>query len=140
MSTSQWYSDAITSIYSRVKAILESKYKKKYPDFNVTDDDAKLGDSKFPTVYIHCRPVDVTRLLEQSIVDSITLSFTVDVIVKNSNTQGKVLCDGIMVDVVNAFKSMQFRATTLPELRNINTDTKRMIAHFNRAIDRNDTI
>jgi hypothetical protein len=133
-----WYDDAVSSVYSFVKAYTISKYKTKYPNFKVTDDDAELAKAQLPCVYIHAkmRENNGGKDLENKTINSIEFAFTVNVLVQSD----MLLARKIAQTVTEAFKEKRFTANELPEFRGNTVDVKRLIMRYTRTIDENDVI
>ena len=130
-----WYQDAITSVYSRAKAILTSKLKKDYKDLYVTDEDDSIQNPKFPTVYFKfLQPSERGMDLEGSTINAISLTVQVEVYAKDKISANYI--SGVLVD---AMKSMRFRAT-MPDFENNSTDYKRTVSRYQRVIGNSDTI
>lgn len=136
--SSIWVFDVQSLIYSRAKAIILSKLKSKYKDLTVTDNDKEASDAKFPTVYIHfLQPYERGEDLEGTEVNAISLTAEVNVAV--TEAQGMSTAREVSAVVLDAFKSMRFRAT-MPDFENDGTGTKRMIARYSRVIGSSDII
>lgn len=135
---SLWYDDAVSSVYSFVKAYTISKWKKQYPNIKVTDDDAELAKAQFPCVYIHAkmRENNNGKDLENKTINSLEFSFTVNVLVQND----MLLTRKIAQTVTEAFKEKRFIANQLPEFQGNTVDVKRLIMRYTRTIDENDVI
>lgn len=134
-----WVVDRQTTIYSRAKAILTSKLKKKYSDFNVTEDSAAPTNPKFPTVYItFIGATERGATLDGTTINAVNM--TVEVHVKTTKAQGIVVNNDVSWEVVEAFKSMGFTAT-MPNIPTSNIDgVYETVSRFSRIIGQGDVI
>ena len=137
--SSIWISDLETSVYSRVKAIVISELKSKYPNIQITQDDASTAEAKFPTVFIHAlQPYERGNDLENSEISAVSMTFEVEVTV--SKTQNLPVLREVSAVVTDAFKSLRFTATLPVPVNDRSVDTKRSISRFARVVGYNDTI
>lgn len=133
-----WVGDIETSIFSKVKAILNSKLKKKYPDLFITDDDEVPSNPKFPSVYIEfLQSRETGQDLEGKSINAIRM--TIDVQVTSTKEQGMMVAKEVAYVVMDIFKNMNFDAN-LPFFDNTGDGTKRMIARYSRVIGHNDIV
>ena len=134
-----WVVDRQTTIYSRAKAILTSKLKKKYSDFNVTEDSAAPTNPKFPTVYItFIGATERGATLDGTTINAVNM--TIEVHVKTTKAQGIVVNNDVSWEVVEAFKSMGFTAT-MPNIPTSNIDgVYETVSRFSRIIGQGDVI
>ena len=134
-----WVVDRQTTIYSRAKAILTSKLKKKYSDFNVTEDSAAPTNPKFPTVYItFIGAPERGATLDGTTINAVNM--TIEVHVKTTKAQGIVVNNDVSWEVVEAFKSMGFTAT-MPNIPTSNIDgVYETVSRFSRIIGQGDVI
>ena len=134
-----WVADRQTTIYSRVKAILTSKLKSKYSDFNVTSDNAPPTNPKFPTVYItFIGTSERGATLDGTTINAVNM--TVEVHVKTSKAQGLLVNNDVAWEVVEAFKTMGFMAT-MPNIPTSNLDgVYESVSRFSRIVGQGDVI
>lgn len=133
-----WIFDVQSMIYSRAKAMILSKLKKKYSDLTITDNDEEASDAKFPTVYIHfLQPFERGQDLEGQEINAISL--TAEVQVTTTKAQGMTVAREVSAVVMDVFKEMRFTAT-MPNFENDGTGTKRMIARYSRTVGSADII
>lgn len=134
-----WVADRQTTIYSRAKAILMSKLKSKYSDFNVTEDSATPTNPKFPTVYItFIGATERGATLDGTTINAVNM--TIEVHVKTTKAQGIVVNNDVSWEVVEAFKSMGFTAT-MPNIPTSNIDgIYETVSRFSRIIGQGDVI
>ena len=134
-----WIVDRQTTIYSRVKAILTSKLKKKYDSFLITEDNATPTKAVFPTVYITFVGLnEMGQTLDGMTINAINI--TAEVHVKTSKAQGMMDNREIAWDVVEAFKSIGFTAT-MPNIPTSNLDgVYESVSRFSRVIGQGDVI
>jgi len=134
-----WVTDRQTTIYSRVKAILTSKLKKKYSGFNVTEDNAPPKDAQFPTVYItFLGTSELGRTLDGTTINAVNM--TVEVHVKTTKAQGMLVNNDVSWEVVEAFKTMGFGAT-MPNIPTSNYDgVYETVSRFSRIVAEGDAI
>ena len=138
MIDSSWVFDIQTTIYSRLKAICESKLKTKYPDITITMDSHVPTTPKFPNVYMHfLPPVEVGNDLDGQDLNGLYLTAQVDVTVEDA--QGMIVANEVTQVVTDCMKEMRFVAITLAEF--IDTDTEyRTVSRFARTIGQADTL
>ena len=134
---SSWVFDAQTKIYSRLKAICESKLKTSYPDISVTMDSHVPTNPKFPNVYMHfLPPVETGNDLVGQDINAIYLTAQVEVTVENA--QGMIVANEVSTVVADCMKEMRFVAT-LPEF--VDTDTEyRTISRYARTLGQGDVL
>ena len=115
-----WVADRQTTIYSRVKAIITSKLKKKYSSLYVTEDNATPTTAQFPTVYItFVGASERGQTLNGTTINAVEM--TVEVHIKTTKAQGLVVNREVAWEVVEAFKTMGFTAT-MPNIATSNID------------------
>lgn len=134
-----WVTDRQTTIYSRVDAILMSKLADKYPNLNVTMDDAPAQNAQFPTVYItFIGESEKGRTLDGTSINAVDM--TVEAHIKTTKEQGVLENREVAWDVVEAFKTMGFTAT-MPNIPTSNFDgVYESVSRFSRIIGQGDVI
>lgn len=134
-----WVADRQTTIYSRVSAILNSKLRDKFPDLNVTMDNAMTQGAKFPTVYItFLTGNERGKTLDGTTINAVNM--TAEAHVKTSKAQGMITNNEIAWDVVDAFKTMGFGAI-MPNIPTSNIDgVYETVSRFSRIIAQGDVI
>lgn len=122
--------DIETIVHSRIKAILTSKLKTKYPNISFTTSDKVKDKPKFPNVYTHMLgSQEEGGDLEGSSINGVLASFQIEVTDNESQTRAKAVMD----EVVGVMKSMRFSVVAMPEFQN--TDTSyRSVSRFRRII------
>lgn len=122
--------DIETIVHSRIKAIVTSKLKTKYPDISFTTSDKVKDKPKFPNVYTHMLgSKEEGGDLEGNTINGVLASFQIEVTDNESQTRAK----GVMSEVVSVMKGMRFSVIAMPESQN--TDTSyRCVARFRRII------
>lgn len=122
--------DIETIVFSRIKAILTSKLKTKYPNISFTTSDKVSGEPKFPTVYVHMvGSQEIGEDLENNTINGVLATFQIETTDNESQTKAK----DVMNEVVGVMKGMRFSAIVMPESQNTDT-TKRCVARFRRTI------
>jgi len=136
-NTSSWVFDIQDKIFSRLDAICTAKLSSKYPNINVTTDDHKVTNPKFPNVYLHfLSPVEVGKDLDGQDVNAVYLTAQVEITV--TSAQEMSVANEVSQVVMDCMKEMRFSAT-LPEF--VNTDTEyRTVSRFARTIGNADTL
>lgn len=134
-----WVNDRQTTIYSRVKAILTSKLIERYPDLNVTMDNAPSQEAKFPTVYItFLGESERGQTIDGATINAVNM--TVEVHIKTTHEQGVLENREIAWDVIEAFKTMLFTAT-MPNIATSNYDgVYESVSRFSRLVGQGDVI
>lgn len=134
-----WVTDRQTTIYSRVDAILLSKLGDRYPNLNVTMDNAPSQEAQFPTVYItFLGESERGQTLDGTSINAVNM--TVEAHIKTTHEQGVLENKEIAWDVVEAFKSMGFTAT-MPNIPTSNIDgVYESVSRFSRVIGQGDVI
>ena len=134
-----WVTDRQTTIYSRVDAILMSKLADRYPNLNVTMDNALPQDAQFPTVYINfIGSSEAGQTLDGQTINAVNM--TVEAHIKTTHEQGVLDNNEIAWDVVEAFKTMGFSAT-MPNIPISNIEgVYESVSRFSRIIGQGDTI
>lgn len=122
--------DIETIVFSRIKAILTSKLKTKYPNISFTTSDKVSSEPKFPNVYVHLVGSSETgEDLENNTINGVLATFQIETTDNESQTKAK----DVMNEVVKVMKSMRFSVIVMPEFQNTDT-TKRCVARFRRII------
>ena len=136
-----WVADRQTTIYSRVEAILISKLGDKYPDLNVTMDNAMLQSAKFPTVYItFIGANEKGQTLDGAEINAVDMVAEVHIKTSKSQTQPMIENKAIAWDVVDAFKTMRFNVL-MPNIPTSNVDgVYESVSRFSRIIGQGDVI
>ena len=128
--------DIETIVYSRIKAILTSKLKTKYPNITFTTSDKVSSNPKFPNVYVHMLGSQETgEDVENNTINGVLTTFQIEVTDNELQTKAK----DVMSEVVEIMKGMRFSVNAMPEFKN--TDTAfRSVARFRRTIGNSDII
>lgn len=136
-----WVTDRQTTIYSRVSAILTSKIGERYPDLNVTMDNAMLQNAKFPTIYIvFLGASERGQTLDGTNVNAVKMDIEVHVKTSKSQTRPMIENNDIAWDVVEAFKTMGF-SVVMPNIPTSNLDgVYESVSRFSRIIGQDDII
>lgn len=134
-----WVAEQQTTIYSKAKAMLLSQLRSKYPDLNVTEDDATPVNPKFPTVYItFYNAGERGQTLDGSTINGVYL--TVEAHIKVSKSQGVTVNNEVAWTLVDIFKTMLFEAT-MPNIAISNADgVYESVTRFARVIGQGDVI
>ena len=134
-----WVYDRQTTVYSRVKAMLTAKLKSKYPNLNVTQDNATPTNSQFPTIYIAFIGANERgETLDGTTINAVNM--TVEVHIKTTKTQGVVSNNEIAWDVVDIFKTMGFTAT-MPNIPTSDVNgVYESVSRYSRIIGQGDVI
>lgn len=128
--------DIETIVFSRIKAILTSKLKTKYPDISFTTSDRVLTDAKFPNVYVHLMgSQEIGNDLENTFINGVLATLQIETADNQSQTKAKE----VMNEVVNVMKGMRFSIVAMPEFNNTES-TYRSVARFRRTIGNLDTL
>ena len=132
-----WVFDIQDKVYSRLEAICLSKLLSKYADINVTMDNHKVTNPKFPNVYLHfLAPIEIGKDLDGQDVNAIYLTAQIEITVTSS--QGMTVANEVSQVVVDCMKEMRFSAT-LPEF--VNTDSEyRTVSRYARTIGNKETL
>lgn len=132
-----WVFDIQDKIYSRLEAVCIAKLAGEYTDINVTMDNHKVTNPKFPNVYLHfLAPVEIGKDLDGADVNAIYLTAQIDVTV--TSAQGINVANEVSSVVVDCMKEMRFNAN-LPEF--MNTDSEyRTVSRFTRTIGNEETL
>ena len=133
-----WVFDIQDKIYSRLEAVCLAKLKKKYSDINVTMDNHKVTNPKFPSVYLHfLAPIEVGKDLDGKDINAIYLTAQIEVTV--TSAQEMSVANEVSQVVMDCMKDMRFSATSLAEF--VNTDTEyRTVSRFARNIGNADKL
>ena len=134
-----WVYDRQTTIFSKVRAILLSRLKSKYPDLYITEDNATPTKPKFPTVYISfIGAPERGQTIENTTVNAVEM--TVEVHVKVTTAQGVTVNQEVAWEVVDAFKSLGFNVT-LPNMATSNIDgIYESVSRYTRIIGNGDVL
>lgn len=134
-----WVYDRQTTIFSKVRAILLSRLKSKYPDLYITEDNATPTKPKFPTVYISfIGAPERGQTLINNTVNAVEM--TVEVHVKVTTAQGVTVNQEVAWEVVDAFKSLGFNVT-LPNMATSNIDgIYESVSRYTRIIGNGDVL
>lgn len=128
--------DIETIVFSRIKAILTSKLKTKYPNISFTTSDKVSSDPKFPNVYIHMMgSQEIGEDLENNTINGVLATFQIETTDNQSQSRAK----DVMNEVVGVMKGMRFSVIAMPEFNNTDS-TFRSVARFRRTIGNLDTI
>lgn len=134
-----WVADRQTTIYSRVNALLQSKLKKKYSSLYITQDNATPTNTQLPTVYIaFIGASERGQTIDGTTINAV--SMTVEAHVKTSSEQGALVNNDIAWEVVEAFKSLRFTATTPPMATSNFDGVYESVSRFSRIIGQGDKI
>ena len=133
-----WVYDIQDKIFSRLQAVCMAKLKGSYPNINVTMDDHKVTNPKFPSVYLHfLSPIETGKDLDGADINAVYLTAQIDVTVADMDNKMTVAKKVSQV-VTDCMKDMRFSAT-LPEF--MNTDSEyRTVSRFAREIGNADTL
>lgn len=122
--------DIETIVFSRIKAILTSKLKSKYPNISFTTSDKVSSDPKFPNIYVHMMGSPETgEDLEGNTINGVLSTFQIETNDNESQTRAK----DVMNEVVKVMKGMRFSIVVMPETQNRDS-TFRCVARFRRTI------
>lgn len=128
--------DIETIVFSRIKAILTSKLKTKYPNISFTTSDKVSSDPKFPNVYIHMMgSQEIGEDLENNTINGVLATFQIETTDNQSQSRAK----DVMNEVVGVMKGMRFSVIAMPEFNNTDS-TFRSVARFRRTIGNLDKI
>ena len=122
--------DIETIVYSRVKAILTSKLKTKYPNISFTTSDKVKGTPKFPNVYVHMLgSQEIGEDLEGNTINGVLATFQIE----TTDNEKQTIAKEVMNEIVYAMKGMRFTVNSMPEIQNTNS-AYRCVARFERVI------
>ena len=128
--------DIETIVFSRIKAILTSKLKTKYPDITFTTSDKVSSNPKFPNVYVHLLgSQEIGEDLENNTINGVLATFQIE----TTHNEKQTISKDVINEVVGVMKSMRFTVTMMPESQNTDT-AKRCVARFRRTIGNLDVI
>lgn len=131
-----WFSRITTTVFTRIKSIVNKKLKSTYPDLNFTTSDKSSTDPKFPTVYINRMPgMEKGQDLDGSTVNAMLVTFQVEVTDNISDTRALEVAD----ECCAVMKSMRFQLVGEPVPDNSNGKF-RNIARYQRIVGYNDTL
>lgn len=128
--------DIETIVFSRIKAILTSKLKTKYPNISFTTSDKVKDKPKFPNVYVHILGSQETgEDLENNTINGVLATFQIETTDNETQTRAKE----VMNETIKIMKSMRFSIVSMPEFQN--TDTAyRCVARCRRIIGNLDVL
>lgn len=128
--------DIETIVFSRIKAILTSKLKTKYPNISFTTSDKVKDKPKLPNVYTHMLgSQEIGEDLENNTINGVLATFQIETTDNQSQNRAK----DVMNEIVGVMKSMRFSVIAMPESQN--TDTSyRCVARFRRTIGNLDVL
>ncbi len=122
--------DIETTVFSRIKAILTSKLKTKYPDITFTTSDKVSSNPKFPNVYVHMLgSQEIGEDLENNTINGVLATFQIE----TTDNEKQTIAKDVMNEVVGVMKDMRFSVVLMPEFQNTDT-AKRCVARFRRTI------
>lgn len=128
--------DVESVVFSKIKAILTSKLKTKYPELSFTTSDKVLKNPKFPNVYIHLVGTsEIGADLDNASINGILATFQIE----TTDNQNQNRTKEVMDEVVNVMKGMRFSVIAMPEFSNTDS-TYRSVARFRRAIGNSDIL
>lgn len=131
-----WFSRITTTVFTRIKSIVNKKLKSTYPDINFTTSDKSSTDPKFPTVYIkRMQGMERGQDLDGTSVNAMLVTFQVEVTDNISDTRALEVADTCCA----VMKSMRFQLVGEPVPDNSNGKF-RNIARYQRIIGYNDTL
>ena len=131
-----WFSRITTTVFTRIKAIVNKKLASTYPDINFTTSDKTMTDPKFPTVYLkRMQGAERGQDLEGSSVNAMLVTFQVEVTDNISDTRALEVAD----ECCAVMKSMGFQLVGEPIPDNANGKF-RNIARYQRIVGHNDTL
>ena len=134
-----WVSDRQTTIYSRANSILLSRLKSKYPTLRITQDNATPTETQLPSIYVSfIGASERGQTLDGTTINAVVM--TAEVHVKTSNEQGALENNDIAWEVVEAFKTMGFTATTPPMATSNFDGVYESVSRFSRIIAQGDVI
>jgi len=138
MADNTWVLDREQTIYSKTKALVLSRLRKKYPDITVTQDSRVLTDPKFPNVFIKfLQPIEQGQDLVGDAINAVLLTVQIEVTV--TQEQGMMVANEVSWVLLDVYKSMGFGAS-MPYFDTSTTKTYRTISRFTRIIGYNDII
>ena len=122
--------DIETIVFSRIKAILTSKLKNKYPNISFTTSDKVSGEPKFPNVYVHLMgSSEIGEDLENNTINGVLATFQIETTDNQTQTRAK----DVMNEIVGVMKGMRFSVVAMPETDNKGS-AHRCVARFRRVI------
>lgn len=132
-----WVFEIQDKIYSRLEAMCIARLSGSYPKINVTMDDHKVTNPKFPNVYLHfLSPIEIGKDLNGQDINAIYLTGQIEVTV--TEAQGMSVANDVSQVVVDCMKQMRFSAT-LPEFANTDSEY-RTVCRFARTIGNADVL
>lgn len=135
-----WVYDKQVTIYSRVESYLRAKLLKKYPNLQITVDDASLTDPQFPTVYINFIGAgERGQTLNGTTVNAVDL--TAEAHVLTDKLAGGVNANReVAWTVTDAFKTIGFNAT-MPNIPTSNVGgVYESVSRFSRIVAQGDDV
>ncbi len=100
-----------TTVFSLVKAQVNSDLLAKYPSLNFTTEETTITDAKFPNVYMRAISMaEQGQDLRGESINAVLITFQADIITNTSRSDAKT----VAYDVIDAFKSLRFEITSLP--------------------------
>ena len=128
--------DIETIVHSRIKAIVTSKLKTKYPDISFTTSDKGKDKPKFPNVYTHMLgSKEEGGDLENKTINGVSATFQIETTDNQSQSRAKEVMD----EVVEVMKGMSFSVISMPEFQHTDTAYRR-VARFKKTIGSSDVI
>lgn len=128
--------DIESIVFSRIKAILISRLKTKYPNLDFTTSDKVPKKPKFPNVYVHMiGSKEIENDLENDMINGVLATFQIETTDNQTQTRAK----DVMDEVVKVMKGMRFSVIAMPEFDNTNS-AYRSVARFRRAIGDKDIL
>lgn len=131
-----WFSRITTTVFTRIKSIVNKKLKSTYPDLNFTTSDKTSTEPKFPTVYVkRMQGAERGQDLDGSSVNAMLVTFQVEVTDNVSDTRALEVAD----ECCSVMKSMRFQLVGEPVPDNSN-GMFRNIARYQRIVGYSDTL
>lgn len=135
-NANDWAIDLENTVTALVKAKTLAQLKEKYPKIVITNEGENSGQAAFPTVYIHLLPaVEQGQTLDGQTINAMLATFQVDVTTNTSKSD----CRKVMAVITDAFKTMRFQGTSMPEF-SISNKVHKSTARFRRMIAANDRL
>lgn len=131
-----WFSKITTTVFTRIKALVNKKLLSTYPDLNFTTSDKSTTEPKFPTVYLkRLQGAERGQDLDGSGVNAMFVTFQVEVTDNVSDTRALEVAD----ECCAVMKTMRFQLVGEPIPDNSN-GIFRNIARYQRIVGYNDTL
>lgn len=135
-NANDWAIDLENTVTALVKSTTLTQLKKKYPKIVITNEGGNSGQAVFPTVYIHLlSAVEQGQTLDGQTINALLATFQVDVTTNTSKPD----CRKVMAVITDAFKTMRFQGTSMPEF-SISNKVHKSTARFRRMIAANDRL